>query len=155
MISLIESLKIIFSKINENSAETMALEQVIPKESISMGDNNILISNNDILHILQNATSQDRFKLSVQIKYNEYSTVSVSGTKEYIQSVIDISDIKKTLGSSSFLIGSTTSYGPFSNSPASFSYSVDNNSVINISNSLVTILTYGIVDVRVTQLDFS
>lgn len=155
MISLIESLKFIFSKINKNSAETIALEQIIPKESISIGDNNILISNNDILHILQNATSQDRFNVSVQIKYNELSTVSFSGTNEYIQSVIDISDIKKTLGSSSFLIGSTTSYGPFSNSPASFSYSVDNNSVINISNSLVTILTYGIVDVSVTQLDFS
>ena len=63
------------------------------------------------------------------------------------------SDIKKTLGSSSFLIGPTTTYGPFSSSPATFLYTTDNNYVVNISNSLVTILSYGVVNVSAIQLD--
>lgn len=151
----IESLKIRFSKTTLTNLVPTILEQVIPKENVSMGVNNILITSSDIISNLNNAKSEDIFNVSLEIKYNEFSSVSVSETQNYIPSVITISDIKKTLGSSSFFIGPTTTYGPLSSSPATFLYTTDNNSVVNISNSLVTILNYGVVNVSAIQQDFT
>jgi predicted extracellular nuclease len=152
---LIESLKIRFSKTTPTNLVPTILEQVIPKENVSMGINNILITSSDIISNLNNANAEDIFNVSLEIKYNEFSNVSVFGTQNYVPSVITISDIKKTLGTSSFVIGPTTIYGPFSSSPATFLYTTDNNSIVTIANSLVTILSYGIVNVIAIQQDFT
>ena len=150
----IESIKIRFYKTTQSNSVPSITEQVITKETVSMGVNGALITSNEIINNLQNSNSEDIFNVSLQIKYNEFSSLSIAGVQNYIQSIITINDIKKPLGTSSFLIGTNTSYGPFSNSPALISYAIDNNSVVTISNSLVTIISYGIVNITVFQLDF-